>query len=360
MVPLVRNAAQLCLIFFLFTSLLTSCGSDEEIPSAAPAPSFAPPSQQALTVEGFVVKPQTIERTLQATGSLLANESVPIQFERNGRLEKLYFQEATFVKAGQLLAEIDDSELQAQKKKFEVNLDLAEKQAARGKELVAIQAMSQEEYDRLLNSIESIKADLALNAVQLEKSKIYAPFSGVLGLRQVSEGAYIGPSDVIVDLYQINPIKLEFDVPERYLPEMKSGLELTFTVVGQNTPYQAKVYAIGTELNPDTRTVKVRALANNAQQILKPGQFAKVNLVTSVTNQAVMIPTDAIVPILDRKQVFIARKGSAEAITVLTGDRRNAYIEVLNGIQIGDTVIVSGLMSVVNGSKIVINRFVQP
>ena len=340
--------------------VLMSCGSDEEVPSAAPAPSFAPPSAQAMTVEGFVVTPQTMARTLEATGSLLPNEAVPIQFERNGRLEKLYFQEGANVKAGQLLAEIDDSELLAQKKKLEVSIDLAEKQVARGKELVAIQAMSQEEYDRLLNSIESIKADLALNEILIGKSKIYAPFSGTLGLRQVSEGAYIGPSDVIIDLYQIHLIKLEFDVPERFLPEMKTGQNLTFTVVGQDKPYEARVYAIGTELNPETRTVRVRGIANNPQQILKPGQFAKVQLVTSVTQEAVLVPTDAIVPILDGKEIFVARGGTAQAINVRTGERRDAYIEVLNGIKIGDTVIVSGLMSVANGSKIVINRFVQP
>ncbi len=331
--------------------LMIAQGCKEETSETAPV-AQAP---MAMSVKGFVVKNSTVDEKINATGNLIANETVEIRPERAGRLVSLHFQESSIVKSGQLLAQIDDSELLAQRSRLMINLVLAEKEVARGAELLEVQGISEEEMDRLQNRVEDINAEIKILDIQIEKSKIHAPFSGVLGLRQISQGAYVTSNDVIVDLQQINPIKLEFDVPEKYLMKVKENQPLEFTVVGSEQTFNAKVYAIGGEISPATRTFKVRATSSNNRGLLKPGQFAKVTLVTGTNNEAMLVPTDAVIPVLEGKQVFVARKGRAIATEVATGNRLADEIEVLEGLQAGDTVIVTGLLSLSDGALIKVN-----
>lgn len=347
-------------IFFLMLAVF-ACKSDKQ-QDAGPEPSQnqGGGGPRAFPVEVFVVKNRSLEQKISSTGNLIAYESVQIRPERAGKLTDLNFQESSPVKEGQLLARIDDSELLAQKNRLTVNLDLAQKEVARGKELIAVQGISAEEMDRLTNRVDDIQAEQKIIDIQINKSKIYAPFSGLLGLRLVSRGAYITPNDILVELQQINPIKLEFDVPERYLPMVRAGQNLEFTIVGSDKTFEAKVYALGAEISPTTRTFKVRATAGNNQNFLKPGQFAKVTLVTGVNNRAIMVPTDAVIPVLDGKQVFVARKGRAIATKVETSERLADEVEIIDGLVAGDTIIVSGLLSLTDGSPVVIQNVVEP
>jgi membrane fusion protein (multidrug efflux system) len=177
-----------------------------------------------------------------------------------------------------------------------------------------------------------------------------------LGLRQVSQGAYVTPNDIIIELKQISPIKLEFEVPERYLVQVKEGQTLEFTIVGSDQIFTAKVYAIGTEISPLTRTFKVRATAKNSNNTLKPGQFARVSLVTGINENAIMVPTDAVIPVLDGKQVYLVRNGRVIAQKVETNERSAEMIEVVTGLEIGDTVAVGGLLALSDGGLIRINQ----
>ncbi len=339
--------------------LISNCGAKEKTSGPAPA-SNANRGPRAVAIDGYVVRYDTIENIINATGSLIAYEAVDIRPERAGKLVKLDFQESSFVRSGTLLAKIDDSELIAQRNRLSINLDLAEKEVARGKELLAIQGISQEEIDRLVNRVEEIKAEQTILDVQIEKSRITAPFSGILGLRQMSRGAYATPSDVIVELRQISPIKLEFDVPERYLVKVKKGQELEFTIVGSERLFKARVYAIDTQISPTTRTFKVRATSENRDNLLKPGQFAKVTLVTGVDNRAMLVPTDAVIPILDGKQVYVLNKGRAIARPVQTGNREASRVQITEGLQTGDTVVVSGLLSLSDGTAVSLSNLVEP
>ena len=347
-----------CLLMALSLLLLfTQCKENK-----TPGPNAAAPAKRgprAVNVDGFAVDYQTVENVINATGSLIAYEAVEIRPERSGKLVALQFNESAFVKAGTVLGQIDDAELIAQRNRLDINLDLAEKEVARGKELLAIQGISEEEVDRLINRVEDIKAEQAILDVQIRKSKITAPFSGVLGLRQMSKGAYATPSDVIVELQQVSPIKLEFEVPERYLVQVKKGQELDFTIVGSSEVFKAKVYAIDTEISPTTRTFKVRATSSNKRNILKPGQFAKVTLVTGVDDRAIMVPTDAVVPVLDGKQVYVAKKGRAIARKVVTGNREASAVQVVEGLEMGDTVIVSGLLALTDGAMIKVKKLIN-
>lgn len=326
---------------------------EDSSPAAAPPP-------RATPVDGYVVRPSALEQVINTTGNLIAYEAVDISPERSGKLNSLNFEESSFVKEGTLLAQIDDQELQAQMHRLQVNQELAKKEVARGRELLAIQGISQEELDRLINRVDELSAEMKLVQIQIDKSKIYAPFSGVLGLRQISEGAYVTPSSVLVQLRQINPIKLEFDVPERFLSRVKMGQQLEFTTEGSDQVYQARVYAINTEISASTRTFKVRARASNPNRRLTPGQFARIDLVTGINKEAKLVPTDAVIPVLDGKQVFVARKGRAIATPVVTEDRKAAQVQIIDGVNVGDTVVVSGLLSLTDGSPIRVDNILNP
>jgi len=350
--------------FLLFVLLLSSSceffSKKQSSPEEKDSSVEAAPPPRATPVDGFIVRPSSLEQVINTTGNLIAYESVDISPERAGMLESLHFDESSFVKEGTLLAKIDDEELQAQMNRLKVNQELAEKEVARGRELLAIQGISQEELDRLVNRIDELQAEQKLVQIQIDKSKIYAPFSGVLGLRQISKGAYITPSTVLVQLRQMNPMKLEFDVPERYLSTVKEGQDLEFTTEGSSEVYTARVYAIGTEISPNTRTFRVRAVAKNPGRRLTPGQFARITLVTGVNDQAKLVPTDAVIPVLEGKQVFVARKGRAIATKVITEDRQAAEVQIIDGVAIGDTVIVSGLLGLTDGAPIRVDNILNP
>lgn len=345
--------------WLLATSLLLFFGcsqKEEAAPAAGPGPTQGPPS---TLIDGFITSPQRLEQIINATGNLIAYESVEIRPERSGKLVSLDFRESSYIQKNTVIGQVDDAELIAQKERLAVNLELAEKEVARGRELLAIEGISQEELDRLINTVADIKAEQNILDIQISKSKIRAPFSGVIGLRQVSQGAYVTPNDVIVDLKQISPIKLEFEVPERYLTQVKEGQSLDFTIVGSDRIFTARVYAIDTEISPLTRTFKVRASAQNPDNILKPGQFAKVSLVTGTKNDAILVPTDAVIPVLDGKQVYLVRKGRVIAQRVITNDRSSDMVEIVEGLAIGDTVAVGGLLALSDGVAIRINELRQ-
>lgn len=345
--------------WLLATSLLLFFGcsqKEEAAPTVESSPNQGPP---AALIDGFITSPQRLEQIINATGNLIAYESVEIRPERAGKLVSLDFRESSYVQKNTVIGQVDDSELIAQKERLAVNLELAEKEVARGRELLAIEGISQEELDRLINAVSDIKAEQNILDIQINKSKIRAPFSGVMGLRQVSQGAYVTPNDVLVDLKQISPIKLEFEVPERFLTQVREGQTLEFTIVGSDRIFTAQVYAIGTEISPLTRTFKVRASAQNPDNILKPGQFAKVSLVTGTKNDAILIPTDAVIPVLDGKQVYLVRKGRVIAQKVVTNDRSSDMVEIVEGLTIGDTVAVSGLLALSDGVAIRINELRQ-
>lgn len=366
MKPFLRNLKSRYFLFAFAALFLTTCNAlqkDDAGPDGGHADESTaetPPSARATPVDGYVVRASPLEQIITSTGNLIAYESVDISPERSGKLESLHFDEASYVKKEALLAKINDEELQAQMHRLEVNLELAKKEVARGRELLAIQGISQEELDRLINRVDEINAEQELIRIQIDKSKIYAPFSGVLGLRQISEGAYITPTTVLVQLKQLNPIKLEFDVPERFLSRVREGQTLQFTTEGSNRKNQARVYAIDTEISSATRTFKVRATANNGNRILKPGQFARIILVTGTDPNALLVPTDAIIPVLDGKQVYVARNGRAIATSVVSEDRQSAQVQIISGIEAGDTVIVSGLLSLTDGTPVVVDRIINP
>ncbi len=306
----------------------------------------------ATGVMGFVVKSEKLDNKIFATGSVTASEMVDLKPEVAGKIVKLNISEGKSVSKGQLLIKLNDEDLQAQVKKLNAQLRLTEQSAQRLKKLLDIKGVSQDEYDVVENQMNNIRADLEVTQAQIAKTELKAPFSGVIGLRNVSLGSYINASSQVANIQILNPIKVDFTVPEKYSSQVKVGETITFTTEGSPERYTGKVYAMDNQIDPITRSLKIRATAQNPSGKLKPGAFVKVDFSLKEIGNALMIPTEAIVPVLKGQQVFVARDGKAKVVSVEVGVRTDARIQILSGIQVGDTIITSGLMGMKPDTKV--------
>ncbi len=322
--------------------------------SDAKGPKDKGKEEQPITVSGSVVRLQTFDNNLSLSGSIEANEQVEIRSEVSGIVKNIYFQEGSNVAKGQVLFKVNDIELKAQLAQAKTKESLASENERRAKLLLQKEAISQEEYDVARADHQSAKAQSQLIQAQIEKTAVRAPFSGKIGLRSISPGTYITPSVLVAKLVNIGQLKITFSIPEKYASQVKKNATISFKVSGSDQSYSAKVYAIEPEVEVATRTLKVRALANNSQGKLFPGTFADVELPLDIIKDAVVIPTEAIIPIQNGKKVFIANKGMAKEVLVETATRTDAYILVLSGLKAGDTVLTSGVMSLKEEAPIVV------
>lgn len=310
-------------------------------------------------VTAIVIKPEKLSNEVYASGTILANEEVQLQSELSGKITQLNFQEGSKVNKGQLLVKINDADLQANYKKLQLQYQLAEDKLNRQKQLLAIKGISQEEFDTHQNQYNVIKADMDFATAQIAKTEIKAPFDGVIGLKNVSEGAYVSPSVVIAAIQQINPVKINFSVSERYSSIVKKDDKITFTLEGNKDVLSGQVYAIEPKIDMSTRTMQVRAICPNAKGNIYPGAFARVQLALSDIDSALMIPTEAIIPDLKGKKVYRIKNGQAEQVKVITGLRTDLNIQIIEGLRAGDTVIVKGIMQLKRGSAVKITEIKQ-
>ncbi|MGC4057757.1 MAG: efflux RND transporter periplasmic adaptor subunit [Chitinophagaceae bacterium] len=310
----------------------------------APKPGAAGKNMPA-NVTGYVVHPQSLQNELYSSGTIIANEEVSLRPEVSGKLIAVYFKEGSMVQKGALLAKINDADLQAQLRKLQLQANLSRDREARLKGLLDIKGVSQDEYETGANEAKTIGADIDYTRAQIAKTEIRAPFSGKIGLKQISEGNFVSPTDVIAAIQKTDELKLDFTVPEKYANMVKIGDEVLFTVENQKGDFKATVYAVEPAIDRQTRNVMVRALYNNRTGNMLPGSFAKVKLVMSNIEDALMVPTEAVIPELKGKKVFVVRGGKAVSVPVETGLRNDAAIQILSGLSSGDTVITTGIMS---------------
>ena len=300
---------------------------------------------KVTTVNGIVVKTQTFDNNLSLSGSIEANEQVEIRSEISGIVEGIYFKEGSNVSKGQLLFKVNDIELRAQLAQAKTKQGLASENERRAKLLLQKEAISQEEYDVARADYKLAQSQIQLIQAQIAKTSVKAPFSGKIGLRSISPGTYITPSLLVAKLVNINQLKITFSIPEKYANQVKPNSNLSFTVAGSTEKYSAKIYAIEPEVQIETRTLQVRAIAENKNGKLYPGTFANVELPLDIVKDAIVIPTEAIIPVQDGKKVFISNKGKAKEVMVETTTRTDASILVLSGLKVGDTLLTSGVMS---------------
>jgi len=308
-----------------------------------------------LQVDALVVKQQSFTDSLSVKGSIEANEQVEIRSQVSGRITAIYFQEGTRVTKGQVLLQIDRSELNAQLSQAQTQEQLAAENARRAKLLLEKEAISQEEYQTAEANLKSLQAQTQLSQAQNAKTTIRAPFSGTIGLRAVSVGGYLTPETVVANLVSVNPVKVAFSVSEQYANQVKMNSRLGFTVAGDDKVYVAKVYAIEPGIDAATRTLQLRALADNSGGTLRPGAFANIQLPLGKIDNAILIPTQAIVPVQNGKKVFVAKNGKAKETMVETTTRTDTDVLVTSGLQTGDTVLTTGVLTLKNGLPVKVN-----
>ncbi|MGE3799921.1 MAG: efflux RND transporter periplasmic adaptor subunit [Candidatus Kapaibacterium sp.] len=304
-------------------------------------------------VVAYVVQVGQTNTPITLAGTLLPNEETDITSEVSGKITGIYFTEGQFVSQGTPLAQLNDSELQASLKKAEVRLNLAELNEKRKEGLLERNGVSTAEYEIALNELEVARADIALLQAQIEKTVIRAPFSGRVGLRHVSKGAYVTPSTVLTTLYDLDPLKLEFSIPESYALRVTPGTIFRYTVKGISGERSARVYAVEAGVDPSTRTRRVRATSPNSNRDLLPGQFAAVQMPVGTTSDLPIIPTMGVIPTIDGQQVMIVKDGKAAPRSIKTGARSESFIEVSEGLQAGDTVIIEGIQTARPGSPVI-------
>ena len=303
-------------------------------------------------VDAFVVKPSLLISEITVTGSLVSYDEVTLQNEVAGRVVMINLPEGKFVKKGTLLIKLFDDDLQAQLKKMQAQLALQQQIAGRQSELLKVNGISQNDYDQTVLQVNSLKADIEVEKTMIRKTEVLAPFDGVIGLRNVSVGAIVTPATQLATIRTSDKLKLDFFVPEKYSAEIKTGMAVLFTLYNADKEYNATVFATEKGIDSATRNLKVRALINSHSQELISGAFANVILHLSENNHALMIPTQAIIPQEDDKIVIVAREGKAHFTSVKTGIRKTSNIEITDGLQAGDTIIVTGLLFLNEGSPL--------
>jgi len=331
---------------------LSGCGSSKaETPKTGTAP--------ILQVEGFLVTEAPLQSTYQSSGTLLPNEEISVFAETPGRITHIYFKEGAFVKKGTLLVQLYDEDVRSQLQKLKAQKGLQLTTQKRQNELLEINGISRQEVDVTQTQIASIDADIALVDAQLRKLKIYAPFDGVIGLRNVSEGAIVNSASLITTIQQINPLKLDFALPVQNSKQVKVGSEVTFTVAVTKDILSGKVSAIQPAADASTRTITVRAIVSNSNGHLVPGSFADVSIPLSENSHAITIPPQAIIPTTRDSKVAILKNGKADLVTVKTGMRMSDKVEVTSGLNAGDTVITTGIMQVKSGMDVKITKMIN-
>jgi membrane fusion protein (multidrug efflux system) len=309
-------------------------------------------SNQSIGVAGIVLQPQEFSNIISVSGSIGANEQVQIRSQVTGVITHIFFNEGSNVKKGQSLVKIDDAELQAQLSELSIRENLASENEKRAKSLLQKEGISREEYEITLSTLKSLQAQSQIIRTQIAKTIIKAPFDGTIGLRNVSVGEFVSTAIIIANLVNINPVKITFSVPEKYASSMKVNTKVRFTFAGSEKTYTAVIYAIEPEIDAVTRTIQLRAKASNTDGALLPGSFVNVELPLATIKDALLVPTEAVIPIQDGKKVFVVKNGKAKEAVIETSSRTDKDLLVLSGLKAGDTILTTGVMSMKEGTSV--------
>ncbi|CAL1521508.1 efflux RND transporter periplasmic adaptor subunit [Chitinophaga sp. MM2321] len=340
-------------IFFVYKKIAGKKAAEGPVAGASGAKG-AP--ARALLTDAWIVKTSDLGQSIEASGTLQSNEEVDVKPEINGRITHLYFKEGTNVSKGALLVKIYDEDLRAQLQKLKLQQQLAKTTLERQENLLKINGISQQDVDVTRNQVSAYGADMEFTQTQLQKTELRAPFSGKLGLRNVSEGAIVSSATIITTLQQIDPLKMDFSVAEKYRNAIKTGDKVNFYVSGDIKEYQGSIYAIDPKIDLSTRTVRLRALVPNNNGALFPGSFAKVKILLKDLPDAIMIPSQAVIPGTRDKRVIVADNGKAKFVVVETGIRTESNVQITNGLQPGDTVITTGILQLKPGMELNYNK----
>lgn len=327
-----------CLLPLLLALLVWSCNSarNEEAKGAKKG--------GPQVVEGYLVKPEPVDHSISVSGTLKSFEETVLMPDMPGRIVLINLPEGKFVKKGTVLVKLFDADMQASLRKLKTQLEITKQTQKRQEELLKVSGISELEYDQTKLQVNSISDDIEAMQAQISKTEVVAPYDGVIGLRNVSLGAQVTTGTALATIRETDRMKLDFSVPEKHGSAIVDGMTVSFTVQGADTSFKATVMAAEGGVEAATRNLRVRALVAAKDPALRPGTFATVEVPLSVSKNSLMVPTQCIIPQERNKRVIVARSGKATFVPVVTGFRKADLVEVVSGLQAGDTVITTGIL----------------
>jgi membrane fusion protein (multidrug efflux system) len=334
--------------YLLLIILISGCFAKEKDKTDAPV-ATAP---QAIPVDGNIIKPANLKEELEVTGTLAANQQVSIVSELTRKIVRVNVKEGNFVNKGQLLFQLDDEELQAQLEKLRQQEKLANLNEERLRDLIKHEAVIQQDYDQAFTNLKVLQAQIAELQVMISKTRIRAPFDGQIGIIRVYPGAIVSTNTVLANIEDNSVIKLEFSVPEKYANIITQGSEQQFTVASDSRQYKAKVVARESRLDQSTRTLQVLALSPNPGRVLLPGQSARLSLSLHASTDALMVASQALIPSSQGYSVLVAKNNKVQIAPVEIGQRNPYSVEILKGLNQGDTVVTSNLLRLAPGAEV--------
>jgi membrane fusion protein, multidrug efflux system len=345
--PILTNTPFVFLLILIF--IFKSCGSGES-PGSAPG---------TVSVEGYRAEPGIHRIQIRTTGELLSYEQVELRTPVAGNVLNIHFREGQRVQKGALIAEIDNRALKAQKRGLEAQLQSASGDLQRQRQMLEFEGASIENVEQSEAVVSNLQAQIDELAVRIELTHIRAPFSGTVGMRNFSPGAYLAQGDMVTQLVQSNRIKINFNIPARYAALAREELEVKVVSATAGDTTMAKVYAVDPFIDPVTRSLNLRAMIDNENNRFIPGDFVQILMEADQDEQALLIPSEAIISELNAQVVFLASNGTARRKEVEVGTRTSGRVHITRGLMPGDTVIITGLLGIRDGSAIEISGLNQ-
>jgi membrane fusion protein (multidrug efflux system) len=333
--------------FLVFCLACTKPKEESKIPSQAPKPAG---------VEATIVQAQDLQESIQLPGTLYASEQVILRPEVSGVIRSIHFKDGQKIEKGNTLIQINDEELQARLQKLNIQKDVLSQQEQRQAQLLKSKAIGQSEYDNTNLQYRNCLADIQILQAEIKKYNLRAPFSGTLEFRRVSPGDYVSSSSIITTLTQTYPLKLRFSLSEQYVNRISMNQKIYFNCDNQSKIYSAIVNSVSPFLNPESKSMEILALVENNPEELKPGLFANIQFDLKNKPNSILIPSQCIIPRIKDKQVALYKSGKVQLTTVTVGYRDSSRVEIISGINIGDTVLTTGLMKLKPGASISINK----
>jgi membrane fusion protein, multidrug efflux system len=302
------------------------------------------PRDNRLLVRAARIEPESFSNRIFTTGTVLASEEVNLRSETSGRITRLNIREGMPVRRGDVLVKINDADLQAELMRTRLQLELAEIRETRQMALLENRAIAREDYEVALNQVNTLKAEVDLIQARIDKTEIRAPFDGTIGLRNVSSGAYITPSDIVATLQDYSTVRIDFSIPERHAALVVNGDRIIFTRQGSQNSYEGRIMAIEPRIDATTRTLQLRAVAPNRDTGIFPGSFVEIELQLAEIPDAILVPTEAVIPELGGHSMFVYRSGVADRVRVTTGVRTETRVQITEGLVPGDTILTTGIL----------------
>lgn len=308
----------------------------------------------AIPVVAAEARQRPVAETLSLVGSLLANEQVEIKAETEGIVSEIHFREGQAVARGDLLLVLDETKFATALAEAESSFELSRATFERARQLVEDRLISQQEFDQASAGFKLNEATVARRRRELKDARVYAPFDGLVGARSISPGQVITPATLLTTLIDLDPVKVEISVPERFLGQIRAGQELELSVASfPGRKFKGEVYFVAPGVDPATRTALVKALIPNPQQQLRPGMFANLDLTLQVRDNAIVIPESALVLTQDKTSVWVIGEGEVvQARPVTVGLRMAGNVEITYGLADGERVVVEGVQKVMPGARV--------